>query len=133
LNRNYLKGSAGPIKGEHRLLRRLELPIDQELLSRNVGDHPHQAYLSQPVTKRRMDARSYRSVNPPLLHQSILDATSDASVERLMSFNETMKKQIAGIISTLEGKIHRAKQRKMVEIAQDPNYLVVKGKQLAIP
>ena len=45
-----------------------------------------------------------------------------------MGFNETMKRQIEGIISTLEGKIHRAKQRKMVEIAQDPNYLMVKGK-----
>jgi hypothetical protein len=38
-------------------------------------------------------------------------------VERLLTFNDQMKSQIAGILNTLEGKIHRAKHRKMVEIA----------------
>lgn len=47
-----------------------------------------------------------------------------------MAFNDQMKSQLAGIIGTLEGKIHRAKQRKMVEIAQDPNYTLVKGRCL---
>jgi hypothetical protein len=34
-----------------------------------------------------------------------------------LNFNDQMKSQIGGIIDTMEGKIHRAKHRKMVEIA----------------
>ena len=126
-----MKSSAGPVKGEHRLLRRLELPSYD---SRN--DQQQTAlYKSQPNSKRRQptDAttRSHRSAH----HQnpntaSLLDTVSDASVDRLLAFNDQMKSQIAGIIGTLEGKIHRAKQRKMVEIAQDPNYTLVKGRCL---
>jgi hypothetical protein len=38
-----------------------------------------------------------------------------------------MKDQIQEIISTLHGKIQRAKERKAVEIANDPNYMAMKG------
>ena len=38
---------------------------------------------------------------------------SEVSVERMLKFNEQMKDQIFEIIETLEGKIARAKQRKV--------------------
>ena len=38
---------------------------------------------------------------------------SEVSVERMLKFNEQMKDQILEIIETLEGKISRAKQRKV--------------------
>ena len=126
-----MKTSAGPIKGEHQLLRRLELPSYD---SRN--DQQQTAlYKSQPTSKRRFPAdattgRSHRSAHHQLATASLLETVSDASVDRLLAFNDQMKAQLAGIIGTLEGKIHRAKQRKMVEIAQDPNYTLVKGKYL---
>ena len=38
-----------------------------------------------------------------------------------------MKDQIQEIINTLQGKIQRAKERKAVQIANDPNYIAMKG------
>jgi len=84
--------------------------------SRNDRGGDTQGYSSLPATKRQLnlgsaDAKTYRSMGDAGL------VPSDASVERLLTFNQQMKQQISGILETLEGKIHRAKQRKMQEIA----------------
>ena len=39
----------------------------------------------------------------------------------MIQFNANIKAQIFSIIETLEGKIQRAKDRKVAELAADPN------------
>lgn len=59
-------------------------------------------------TMQKIRYEAFRSVS------TIKDAAvSDASVERMLKFNGQMKNQIYGIIESLEGKIRRAKERKV--------------------